>query len=72
MTTTTATDPKLVEETWPPCGTYSGTWGGYRVRFNALGHWYDAATHIRIRTPSAPCRVTVTEAEIRVETVDKS
>lgn len=50
-----------------PDGTYSGVWGGYRVTFRAQGATYNARASNGIRTPNAPCRVTVESGRMTVE-----
>jgi hypothetical protein len=49
-----------------PDGRYTGTWGGYRVRFNAHGRHYEGDSDIGIRTPSAPCVVIVNGGKVLV------
>ena len=69
MVTSTATNCQQVKGVLPPSGTYDGTWGGSCVHFVAIGNQYQATTRTAIRTQSAPCHVTVTDDQIRVETV---
>lgn len=65
---TIASNPKpIIPESSPPPGSYQGTWGGYKARFYANGHWYEVDTFDGIRTPAAPCVVTISEQGITVE-----
>ncbi len=50
---------KVSEFVQPPAGTYSGTWGGYTVRWEVDGIRYEAESTIGIRTPCAHCQVFV-------------
>ena len=64
---TKASKPVLI--TVPPIsdGIYLGRWGGYKVRFDVGGSTFEATTEEGIRTPSAPCVVTVKDGKISVE-----
>jgi hypothetical protein len=52
-----------------PDGQYVGVWGGYRVTFEFGGVWYEARTLDGIRTHNAPCRITIKNGEMSVETL---
>ncbi len=60
---------KIIERR-PPKGVYSGTWGGYVVKFTAKGSHYEVNVDTGIRTPNAPCKITVTNDDIKIELAD--
>lgn len=51
----------------PPDGTYSGTWGGNVVTFEADGVVYSATAEDAIRTPAARCVVAVSGGVAKAE-----
>ena len=56
-----------------PDGQYEGTWGGYHVRFKVdHGREITAKTSVGIRTPSAPCIVTIAGDKATVNVVGAS
>ena len=63
-----ATQLRRISELDPlPDGQYDGRWGGYHVTFVVDGIEYEAQTNIGIRTPNAPCVVTVSGGKMTVE-----
>ena len=50
-----------------PDGEYTGSWGGYVVTIMHGGFEYWGNTADGIRTPSAPCIVTVLNGEMSVK-----
>ena len=52
-----------------PVGEYRGVWGGYIVRVKHDGKKYRMKTSVGIRTPKAPCIVTVGLDGTSVETL---
>lgn len=50
-----------------PNGQYDGVWGGYQVKFECNGFPYGFRTKDGIRTPAAPCVVTVCFDKVTVE-----
>lgn len=50
-----------------PDGEYEGTWGGYVVKVIFNGIEYRGDTNVGIRTPCAPCIVTVLNGEMSVK-----
>lgn len=70
MSETTASDVVIpVRPDDIPDGVYSGVWGSYRVSFRCGGQTYSATTSHGLRTTAAPCRVTVDDGRITVETL---
>lgn len=53
-----------------PDGEYEGRWGGYVVTVVHGGFEYQGSTSNAIRTPNAPCVVTVVNGEMNVRVKD--
>lgn len=70
MTTAIGQKPRIeVEATSIPDGEYAGVWGGYLARFRVDGVIHMVDTNIGIRTPNAPCIVTVEGGKVFVRNV---
>ena len=55
-----------------PDGKYDGVWGGYVVKVSIGNANYELTTDLGIRTPAAPCLVSVDGSNVTVETVKVS
>ena len=62
------TEVREVEISALPPGEYRGTWGGYEASVEIEGVQYHLVTRDGIRTPSAPCIVTIRDGSVTIRT----